>query len=105
MTVNLSAKFTKAERDLFGLDAITKELLENPLERRYVVAVVEPKFAKEEYAEGTKTPTVKVVHIEPMTEDEDEQTAKDLLDRAYRKRTNRETSGVEDALPFDQEPE
>lgn len=95
MSVNLSAQFTKEERHLNGLLGIEKQLIDDPRARRLIVAEVDTKFIKEEIDEGIRTPTVRLVHIEPLS-GEAAEDARRLLNEAYKDRTDNGT------LPFDE---
>lgn len=67
MSVNISGTFKSDDRDLNGLERITKELIEEPLTRHVVVGIVETKRVVRDIADGgTETPTVRFVQIEPL---------------------------------------
>jgi hypothetical protein len=95
MTVNISAQFTKKTRDRNGLEAIEKAILADPETRHIVVAVVEPKFSKRDFADGSETPTVRVVAIEALA-GEQAVEARKMLEDAYVVRTGRQTLPFED---------
>lgn len=87
MSVNIKATFKKDTRPLNGLEAIEELLVDKPLDRHVIVAVVETVRITDDVADGgTKTPTVRLVHIEPMTSEADEKAARKLLDRAHKAR-------------------
>lgn len=78
-----------------GLDAISDDLLKNPLEERIVVGIVHCPTAKEDFVNGRHIPYVAFRAIEPLTAGAGE-TARSLLVEAYTKRTGQES------LPLDQ---
>lgn len=98
MTVNISAQFSKDERHFNGLAAIEDTLVEKPLERHVIVAVVETKFYKVNVHDGnTHTPTVRLIQVEALDGDAAAQ-AKQLLDAAYRARTGEKQAPPQDDL-------
>ena len=91
MTVNLKATFKKDQKEFNGLDqdAVRKGLIEEPLARRYVVAMIETsKVVKDIEAGGTLVPTVRVISIE-VTEGDDAIVVKEILDKVFKTRTGR----------------
>ena len=91
MSVNLKATFKKDQKEYNGLDddVIRKGLIEEPLARRYVVAMVETsKVTKDIEAGGTVVPTVRVLSIE-VGEGDDAIVLKEILDRLFKVRTGR----------------
>ena len=100
MTVNISAAFKNDERVFNGLETITKDLIENPLERHVIVAWVECVRITKDVADGmTETPTVKLTHVEVMLSDAEEKDARALLEKAYKARTG--GAGAPQAELFD----
>lgn len=91
MTVNLKATFKKDQREYNGLDddVVRKGLIEEPLARRYVVAMIETsKVTKDIEGGGTVSPTVRVISIE-VTEGDDAVVVKEILDKLFKVRTGR----------------
>lgn len=101
MTVNLKATFKKDQKEYNGLDEeqTRKGLIEEPLARRYVVAMIETsKVVKDIEAGGTLVPTVRIISIEVLDGD-DAIVAKEMLDKKFKVRTGRD---VQPSL-FDQD--
>ena len=87
MAVTLSATFTKESKEYNGLEAIQQSLIDNPLDRRVVVALVEVTNIDEDILHGgVETPRVRVVHMEAMTADA-AMDARKLLDETFHERT------------------
>lgn len=87
MSVNIQATFKSDDRALNGLEAIEKDLVESPLDRHVIVGVVETVRITKDVADGmTETPTVRLVHIEPMLSNVDEKAARKLLEKALKAR-------------------
>lgn len=92
MTVKLKGQWKKDTREYNGLDveAVRKELLAHPLQRRYAVVLLELSKVEELVQEGgTKVPTISVVHIE-VTSGDDETVTKDMLGNLFNVRTGRQ---------------
>lgn len=90
MAVNVSAQFTKDERENDGLRAIEEVLVKDPLRRHVVVAVIETSAVTTSYRKGgVVTPTVRLVNVEVMDGDR-AVAARELLDTVYRQRTGRD---------------
>lgn len=101
MSVDIKAQFKKADRELNGLEAISKELIDDPLKRHVVIGVVEVARVVTDYEEGSGvTPVVKFLQIEPMRDSAIEQ-ARELLAAAFNARTGQ---AVQESL-FDHKPE
>lgn len=91
MTVNLKATFKKDQKEYNGLDdePIRKGLIEEPLARRYVVAMIETsKVVKDIEAGGTLVPTVRVISIE-VCDGDNAIVVKEILDTLFKTRTGR----------------
>lgn len=91
MTVNVKATFKKDQKEYNGLDddPIRKGLIEEPLARRYVVAMIETsKVVKDIEAGGTLVPTVRIISIE-VCDGDDAIVAKEILDKVFKSRTGR----------------
>ncbi len=91
MTVNVKATFKKDQKEYNGLDdePIRKGLIEEPLARRYVVAMIETsKVVKDVEAGGTIIPTVRIISIE-VCEGDDAIVVKEILDKLFKTRTGR----------------
>ncbi len=101
MAVNIKAAMKRDDRELNGLEYIVTELIDNPLNRRIVVGIIEVARITTDYEDGsTEVPTVKFVQIEPLAGDAAGQ-AQELLAKAYNARTGQT---VEDTL-FDHQPD
>jgi hypothetical protein len=88
-TVKLAAKLADDKQDRNGLEAIADDILADHTGRWIVAAIIEPVRITEEIAKGgVKTPTVRVVHIEPMLGDNTE-AVRALINGAYESRTGR----------------
>lgn len=102
--VNVQSAFKKDERENNGLESIGKELIENPMTRHVIVAVVETtRIVTDIAAGGTRTPTVRLVQVEPLDGSDAEQ-GRAMLDAAFRKRTGREdnpAASLFDPVPAD----
>jgi len=99
MTVNIAGTFKKDVREFNGLEAIAKELTEEPLTRQVVVGLIETKKTTKDHTDGgSETVTVRFVHLEALA-DEAAADGRKLMDDAYRARTNRnESAPVDDGL-------
>jgi len=90
--VNVAGTFKKDQRELNGLESIAQELIDSPLERRVVAALVETRRVVKDFADGGSERVVTgIVHIEPLTGDAATDTRKHL-DEAFRARTGRDDS-------------
>lgn len=84
MSVKVAAQFTGEARSMNGLDAIVDELLDEPREKRYLIAEYTTTRITEEVEDGAiRTPTIRLVHIEPMLDVQDSKTVHRLLQNAY----------------------
>lgn len=84
MGVNIAAQFKKDERGMNGLLPIVGELLDEPREKRFLVAEYEVVRVTEDLEDGgIKTPTIKLLHIEPMVAADAEKSAAGLIQAAY----------------------
>lgn len=104
MSVNISAKFRKDTEVYDGLTAIEHLLVKNPHDRHLVVAVIQPKFGKVDYVEGTVTPTVRFVQVEALT-GEARAAAQKLLEAAFKERTGGTVEPPQDMLPLQDDDE
>lgn len=87
MGVAIKAKFGKDKKAWNGLEAITDDLLEKPLQEHYVICRVRSARTVVDHENGgAQTPTVSFVHIEPMLSDKDETAAKKLFEAACKAR-------------------
>jgi hypothetical protein len=85
--VQIQAKLRKDDQDYDGLTSIAEELIDKPLKPRTVVARIEVVGYQVNLADGgTRTPKVRIVAIEPLDGELEEQ-ARALLDKAYTGRT------------------
>jgi hypothetical protein len=86
-TVDVSASFSKEEKHYNGLDAIVKDLIERPLDRHVIVAVIERSSLRiDDRKGGEMTPTIRLVNVEVMEGDEAE-VARTMLNARFRART------------------
>jgi hypothetical protein len=81
--------------DVNGLNAITKDLLDNPRQLRLVVAIVDVEATNVNHDKGIEKPRLRVRHIEPILSDKDVAEAQNLLSKALAARTGAEQ------LPFE----
>lgn len=79
-----------------GLDALARDLIDNPRDVHVVVALVDCKKTTTDNDDGTVEPTARIRRIEAIT-DEDKELAAKMLRRALEKRTGKTV------LPFDLE--
>lgn len=98
--VNISGTFKKDEKPYNGLVSIAKELTDRDrrLERYVVVAVIRPHAGRWLADDGTETPTIRFDHIEVL-DGTAADTARALLNEAYRARTGRDED-PQDTLPL-----
>ena len=103
MSVNISAKFTKESRPYDGLEVIAADLVDDDKlhETHLVVARISPKFYKANAEDGTRTPTIRIDHVEVVTDERAEQV-RQLLAVRFRERTGREVD-EDPPSPFDDE--
>jgi hypothetical protein len=87
VTIKIAAQFTKETRELNGLNAIEKDMLDNPHDEWYIVARVVNAHSGINHLDGdSKDARAHLAHIEPLWGD-DETAAKELLSKAYKART------------------
>jgi len=85
--VKIQGTFKKDEREYNGLESIGDELINSPLVRHVVVAVIETVTYEVNVRDGgTKTPKVRLVSVEPLQGDAAVHATK-LRDEAYHERT------------------
>lgn len=97
MSVNISAAFARDDKHLNGLEAIEKDLIDDPLTDRWIIARVSTiRVTKDIVDGGTETPTVRLTHIEVMQSDAEEKKAKALHAAAYKARSNGATPPQDD---------
>lgn len=82
--VKLKGTFSKTERDSNGLEDISNDLVKNEFTRYLVVGMVEQHKVTKEPGEAP-IPTARFVAIE-VARGEDEEAARDILDRARKSR-------------------
>lgn len=94
MTIKLSAK--RPDEDLNGLEAIIEQLVNKPHEPVYAVVQLRSVRATREFEQDSdgEIPTVRWLHIEPLTTDDEIAAGRQLLNSARARRTN----GQADAL-------
>lgn len=99
MTIKISGTFKKDQREYNGLEAIAKTLAEYPLDRVYVVGVIETKkITKNVDDGGTEDVTIRFVQIEALGDDAG-RTVKELLQTAFKERVGRD-EGPQEPLPI-----
>lgn len=87
MGVKISGSYKKDERPLNGLEAIAKDLIDSPYDEHYIIAKISCLRIAEDIEDGgTKTPTVKLKHIEVMLNKKDETDARKIFERAAKAR-------------------
>ena len=91
MTVQIKARLSKDEGHLDGLEHARKELVDQPMRPRVVVAIVDVTKVTHSVLDGTDTPQVRVRQIEVL-DGTDAAQAVDMLNRRYGARTGREDS-------------
>ena len=98
MSVNISGTFKQDQREYNGLEAIEDTLIKDPLTHRYAVIRFTTLRITEEVADGgVRTPTVRLLHIEPVDGD-NEELVKDLLAGRFQARTG---SAPQETLPIE----
>lgn len=89
MSVSIAAQWTKETRDLNGLNSIEQALIGQPLTRRLAVIELETLRTTKDFKNGgTETPTILILHVEPVDGD-DAETVRGMLDRLYTDRTGK----------------
>lgn len=71
-----------------GLEGLTLKLVDDPTGVVVCVVLVDASQILLDVDKHTKTPTVRVQHIEPMTDEHGQSRALELLRRAYMDRTS-----------------
>jgi hypothetical protein len=95
VAVNIAAKFRKDDRPKDGLNSIQADIVAHPTETRYAIVELRPAYAREDWEDGdAKTPTVRIVHIEPLT-GKDADTAHALLQKAFVERQKSEAAATQ----------
>lgn len=105
--VAIQATFGKDQKAYNGLEAISDELVEKPLEEHYVIAkVTTARISVDIENGGVEVPTVKFKHIEVMLSDKEERDAKKLFEAACKARLGElpQQTLFEDAPPSGDEP-
>ncbi|MCX5066938.1 hypothetical protein OOJ91_13885 [Micromonospora lupini] len=97
-TVNISSAWSKENRPRNGLVQIEDKLVDDELlDASYWGLVrIEPNFYKVDGEDGSRTPTVRIAHIEVVTDEDDVEAVRSLLQRRFKDRT-----GIDDAPPAD----
>lgn len=100
--INLSAKFGKKDQGRNGLNAIAEELADKPLERRYVVGIVECiRTTVDHTHDDEETSAVRFVHVEAALTDKETQTLRRVLEGRYKARNGGQLGDLgEQELPF-----
>jgi hypothetical protein len=71
-----------------GLEQLTKALVDNPSNPIIAIVVLDSSITTIDHTKKTRTPTVRITHIEPMITAGTQEEARDLLERCYRARTS-----------------
>lgn len=101
MSVRIAAQFSGEARSMNGLDAIVEDLLEEPREKRYLIAEYHVGRKTEDVDDGSiVTPTIKLDHIEPIVITADAKTVQKLLQKAYLNRQKGEADAAGQADLF-----
>lgn len=85
MAVRIMGTFSKDTREYNGLEGIEDDLCERMLDKHVVVATIETRRVIKD-SDGTHTPVVRFLQIEPL-DNEAADAARALLDAAYSVRT------------------
>lgn len=93
MTVKLSGKLPEMGTDN-GLEPIRVQLIHQPDDPVFAVVMLKTIEDRRNYETGVRTPTIRVVRIEPLISPAYETRAQDLMNDAYGTRTGN------DPLPF-----
>ena len=104
--VHVAASWSKDEKKYNGLEAIAKELVDNPLQEHYIICKVTTKRITRDISEGgAEIPTVWLKHVEVMLTPGDEKAAKKLFDKACQKRLGElpQATLFEDVNPEDED--
>ena len=72
-----------------GLGSINKELIDNPHDARVVIALVDCKAITTDTDSGLQRATARILHIEPLTDSDAEDRAREMLLDAQEQRTGR----------------
>ncbi|UVF61166.1 hypothetical protein SEA_AOKA_43 [Arthrobacter phage Aoka] len=72
-----------------GLGAINRELIDNPHDTRVVIALVDCKSITKDTDTGLEQATARIIQIEPLTDSDDEDRAREMLLAAQEQRTGR----------------
>lgn len=71
-----------------GLDDLTRLIVERPDQPMVCVVVLDCSKTEIDHDKHTKTPTVRIQHLEPMLREEEQDRAITLLTDAYKRRTS-----------------
>lgn len=95
-TVNISAAWSKENRPRNGLVQIEEKLVDDDLldASYWGVVRIEPNFYKVSSEDHTRTPTVRIAHIEVVQDEADVEAVRALLQRRFKDRT-----GIDDEPP------
>jgi len=104
VSVKIAAQFKKDTRPLNGLESIADDLIKEPHRRWFIIAEVENRRTVIDHSDGdAESPTVNLVHIEPMLSGAGEDTIRKMLKAAYKARTGNDTVEPAPTL-FDGDP-
>jgi len=71
-----------------GLDDLARMLVDDPDQPLICVVVLDCSKTEIDHDKSTRTPTVRIKHLEPMLNRGDQQAATELLTDAYKRRTS-----------------
>lgn len=72
-----------------GLGSINQELIAHPHETRVVVALIDCKTITKDADSGLEVATARILHVEPITDPDHEDRAREMLLDAQEQRTGR----------------
>jgi hypothetical protein len=86
-SVAIQASFGKKQRIYNGLEGVSDDLVDKPLQEHYIIAKVRTvRITKEIEGEGVEVPTVALSHIEVMLSEKEEAAARKLFETAAKAR-------------------
>lgn len=71
-----------------GLDDLARLMVEDPDQPLICVVVLDCSKTEIDHDKATKTPTIRVKHLEPMLNRDEQKVATELLTDAYKRRTS-----------------
>lgn len=86
--MKMAAALPDADSNRNGLEQLTKSLVEEPDKPIMAVVLLDSSVTTVDHIKHTRTPTVRIVHIEPMVTRGMRREAAELITRAYAARTS-----------------